>query len=63
VREGDYLALLSAGAYGFVMASNYNSRALPAEVLVRGRRSAVVRRRQELSELWSGERIPDWLQD
>jgi diaminopimelate decarboxylase len=63
VREGDYLALLSAGAYGFVMASNYNSRALPAEVLVSGRRSAVVRRRQELSELWSVERIPDWLQD
>jgi len=36
LHEGDLLAILSAGAYGFVMASNYNSRPLPAEVLVRG---------------------------
>ena len=36
MKEGDLLALMSAGAYGFVMASNYNSRPLPAEVLVSG---------------------------
>jgi diaminopimelate decarboxylase len=42
--EGDYLALLSAGAYGFVMASNYNTRPLAAEILVNGRRAAVARR-------------------
>ncbi len=41
VREGDLLAIMSAGAYGFVMASNYNSRPLPAEALVRGDRFAL----------------------
>ncbi len=45
---GDYLALLSAGAYGFVMASNYNSRPLAAEILVNGRRVAVARERQNV---------------
>ncbi len=61
VGEGDYLALLSAGAYGFVMASNYNSRGLAAEVLVNGNKSAVVRERQKLEEIWASERIPTWL--
>ena len=61
VGEGDYLALMSAGAYGFVQASNYNSRPLAAEVLVKGARAAVVRRRQRLEELWAGETIPAWL--
>lgn len=61
VGEGDHLALLSAGAYGFVMASNYNTRALAAEVLVRGRRSAVVRHRQPVKEIWAGESIAPWL--
>jgi diaminopimelate decarboxylase len=61
VREGDYLALLSAGAYGFVMASNYNTRPLAAEVLVHGTRSAVVRPRQRLEEIWAAEKIPAWL--
>ncbi|HEY4639511.1 MAG TPA: diaminopimelate decarboxylase [Candidatus Udaeobacter sp.] len=46
VREGDLLAIMSAGAYGFVMASNYNSRSLPAEALVRGDKVALIRRRQ-----------------
>ena len=44
--EGDFLALLSAGAYGFVMASNYNGHPLAAEILVDGAKAAVVRRRQ-----------------
>jgi diaminopimelate decarboxylase len=59
--EGDHLALLSAGAYGFVMASNYNSRGLSAEVLVHGKRTALVRERQEPEEIWSSEKVPAWL--
>src|SRR6266404_496374 len=61
VGEGDHLALMSAGAYGFVMASNYNTRALAAEVLVRGNRSALVRERQQLPEIWREEKLPAWL--
>jgi diaminopimelate decarboxylase len=61
LAEGDYLALCSAGAYGFVMASNYNSRPLAAEVLVHGARAAVIRRRQRLEDIWAGETIPAWL--
>jgi len=61
VKEGEYLALLSAGAYGFAMASNYNTRPFAAEVLVNGERFAVVRPRQRLEELWAGEKIPAWL--
>jgi len=59
--EGDYLALLSAGAYGFVMASNYNSRPLAAEVMVDRRRYAVVRARQPLRQIRAGESIAPWL--
>jgi diaminopimelate decarboxylase len=61
VGEGDYLALLSAGAYGFVMASNYNTRPMPAEVLVHGSKSAVVRERQKMPDLWKDEHGPAWL--
>jgi diaminopimelate decarboxylase len=59
--EGDYLALLSAGAYGFVMASNYNSRSLVAEVLVHDKQAAVVRERQPVKEIWAGEKVAAWL--
>ena len=59
--EGDFLALLSAGAYGFVMASNYNTRPLAPEVLVSGRRAAVVRERQPVREIWRDEKIAPWL--
>ena len=51
VREGDLLAIMSAGAYGFVMASNYNSRPLPAEALVRGNRFGLIRKRQTWKDL------------
>jgi diaminopimelate decarboxylase len=51
VREGDLLAIMSAGAYGFVMASNYNSRPLPAEALVRGDKFALIRKRQTWEDL------------
>src|SRR6267143_1600789 len=61
VGEGDCVALMSAGAYGFVMASNYNTRALAAEVLVNGNKSALVRERQKLPEIWKDEGLPAWL--
>ena len=61
VGEGDYLALLSAGAYGFAMASNYNARPLAAEVLVNGKKFAVARERQPVKALWAGEKIAPWL--
>ena len=51
VREGDLLAIMSAGAYGFVMASNYNSRPLPGEALVRGDNFALIRKRQTWGDL------------
>jgi diaminopimelate decarboxylase len=61
VDEGDYLALLSAGAYGFVMASNYNTRPFAAEILVNGKTYAAVRERQAVPETWAGEKIAPWL--
>ena len=59
--EGDLLALMGAGAYGFSMASNYNSRPRPAEVLVRGDRWSVVRERESYADLIKGELIPAFL--
>jgi len=61
VGEGDHLALLSAGAYGFVMASNYNTRGMAAEVLVNGNKAALVRERQPVEQIWKAEKIPAWL--
>ena len=61
VAEGDYLAVMSAGAYSFAMASNYNTRSLAAEVMVRGNRTALVRPRQRVQDLWSGEKPAPWL--
>jgi diaminopimelate decarboxylase len=61
VGAGGYLALMSAGAYGFVMASNYNTRSLAAEVMVKGRQAAVVRERQPVGEIWRGEKVAPWL--
>jgi diaminopimelate decarboxylase len=60
IVEGEYVALLSAGAYGSVMASNYNTRPLPAEVLVNGKKAALVRSRQPVSQIWSLERVASW---
>ncbi|WP_193210621.1 diaminopimelate decarboxylase [Luteolibacter marinus] len=54
-QPGETIALLSAGAYGFVMASNYNTRPMPAEVLVDGNTARVVRPRQTLDDLIAGE--------
>jgi len=59
LRDGDLLAVRSAGAYGFAMASNYNGRPRSAEVLVKGDRFAVVRQRETLEDLVRGESIPE----
>ena len=60
LREGDLLAIMSTGAYGFVMASNYNSRPLPAEALVRGDKFAQIRKRQTWEDLVREEVDADW---
>ena len=51
VEEGDLVAILDAGAYGMVLASNYNTRPRPAEVLVSGKSSKVIRRREKIPDL------------
>ena len=58
-REGDLLGVHTVGAYGFAMASNYNSRPRPAEVVVDGRDVVLARRRETLDDLIRGERLPD----
>ena len=60
LRAGDLLAVMSAGAYGLVMASNYNSRPLPAEALVRGNKVALIRKRQTIEDLIRDEVDPIW---
>jgi diaminopimelate decarboxylase len=57
VEEGDLLAILSAGAYGFVMASNYNTRPKPAELMVDGKNAYVIRAREVVRDLFAGEKI------
>ena len=61
-RRGDLLAVMSAGAYGFTMASNYNSHPKPPEVLVDGDRYYIVRKRESMDDLINGEMIPAALQ-
>jgi diaminopimelate decarboxylase len=61
-QRGDLLAVMSAGAYGFTMASNYNSHPKPPEVLVDGERYYVVRKRESFEDLINGETIPPALQ-
>ncbi len=58
VAEGDLLVFRSAGAYGFVMSSNYNARPRAAEVLVTGANPVLVRERESLADLWRGEHSP-----
>jgi diaminopimelate decarboxylase len=59
LSRGDMIAVMSAGAYGFTMASNYNSRPKPPEVLVDGENYYVLLRRQSYEDLISGESVPD----
>jgi diaminopimelate decarboxylase len=61
VKTGDLLAVMSAGAYGFAMSSNYNSRPRVPEVLVRGKEIHTVRERESLADLVRGETIPAFL--
>jgi diaminopimelate decarboxylase len=60
VGEGDFLALMSAGAYASAMASNYNARALATEILVNGKKFAAVRERQAVEDIWTNEKFAPW---
>lgn len=62
VEQGDLLAIFSAGAYGFAMSSNYNSRPRPAEIMVMGDRHYVIRERETYNDLIRGEFIPEVLE-
>jgi len=62
-RPGDLLCVMSAGAYGFTMASNYNSRPRPAEVMAYGDRYHVIRERESYEDLIRGESFPPWLNE
>jgi len=59
VESGDLLAVMSSGAYGFVMSSTYNSRPRAAEIMVSGGKATVVRDRETIASLYAGEHIPD----
>ena len=63
LAQGDLIAVRTAGAYGAVMSSTYNTRPLCAEVLVKGDKFAIVRERQTVEDLIARDRIPDWLED
>ena len=57
MKEGDLLAVRSAGAYGFTMSSNYNSRGRAAEVMVDGKKSYLVRERESIESLFKNEHL------
>jgi diaminopimelate decarboxylase len=61
IEEGDLLAVLNAGAYGFSMSSQYNARPRAAEVLVKNGKYTLVRERETLEDLLSGQRMAEWL--
>lgn len=61
VGEGEYVALMSAGAYGYSMSSRYNTRSLPAEVLVKGSAFELIHSRETFESMIAGERIPGFL--
>ena len=58
LEQGDLLAVMGAGAYGFSMASNYNSRPRPTEVLIKDSTVHVIGRRESITDLWRSEEIP-----
>ena len=58
IEQGELLAVMSAGAYGFAMSSNYNSRLRPPEIMVRGDKYEVIRARETYEDLLRGERVP-----
>jgi diaminopimelate decarboxylase len=61
IRQGEYLAVMSAGAYGFSMSSNYNSRPRAAEVLVKGKQHFLIRRRETYDDLVRNDLLPSFL--
>ena len=61
VRQGDLLAIMTAGAYGFSMSSNYNLHRRPPEVLVQGDRYSLVRQRETFDQFFSNQTIPESL--
>jgi diaminopimelate decarboxylase len=61
VERGEYLAVMSAGAYGFSMSSNYNSRPRAAEVMVKEKSFALIRKRESYEDLIRGEEIPEFI--
>jgi diaminopimelate decarboxylase len=61
IKDGEWIALLSAGAYGYAMASNYNVRPRPAEVMVKGNKWAVVQARETFKDLVQGADMPGFL--
>lgn len=61
MKAGDLAVIKSAGAYGFCMASNYNTRPMPPEILVDGKNYTIIRPRQSFEDIIGSEIIPDWL--
>lgn len=61
VKKGEYLAIMSAGAYGFSMSSNYNSRPKAAEVMVKGEKYSLIRKRESYSDIIRGEAMPEFV--
>ncbi len=61
LKAGEYIAFMTAGAYGFVMSSNYNSHPRPAEVLVKGNKFSITRKRESIASLLEGEVIPSFV--
>ena len=61
VREGELIGFLSAGAYGYTMASRYNTRGMAAEVLVKGSAFELIHARETFEQMIAGEKIPAFL--
>lgn len=61
VKNGEYLAVMSAGAYGFTMSSNYNSRPKAAEIMVKGKKYKLIRKRETYNDIIKGEAIPEFV--
>ena len=58
---GNFLAICDTGAYGFVMASNYNTRNLPTEILINNDKYAIIRKKENISEIIKKDIVPPWL--
>lgn len=61
MKDGELAMIHSAGAYGFAMASNYNSRPLPAEIMIDGDKISIIRQRQTIDDIMKDESMPEWL--